>query len=97
METVRLMLPTPRELARDPCRGDSTSALARCDHVAAYASDHLEWVNYFNNKSIDHHGIHLIVKKVSHALPQRRYESAFSRCGNRIAKAFSALRTSVQD
>jgi hypothetical protein len=38
--------------------------------VAAYASDRLEWVNHFNNKSIDHHGIHLIVKKVSHACPK---------------------------
>jgi hypothetical protein len=77
-------------------RPNSTSALARCDLVAAYASDHLEWVNHFNNKSIEHNGIHSIVKKF-HTLAPRQYESAFSRCGDRIANASRALRMNLQD
>ena len=61
------MLPWQRPPVSDQTQGarsnrpNSTSALARCDHVAAYVSDRLEWVNHFYPKSIDHGDTNLLL------------------------------------
>ena len=61
------MLPWQRPPVSDQTQGaqsnrpNSTSTLARCDHVAAYASGRLKWVNYFNPKSIDHGGANFLL------------------------------------
>src|SRR5260370_23019118 len=78
-------------------RPNSTSALARCDHVAAYASDRLEWVNHFNNKSIDHNGVHPVEQKFPHTCPKDSMKVPLVDAGQNGQSVPTALRMNLKD